>query len=166
MAYLYLPLPLHLSEQLSALSVLGQKVDPSTFHVTLAYLERKMNLAQIENIISPLYQIFGEFGPIPISTGKIDSFPADPEYGYPIYLEVISSELTLLQKRLLHLLDQEDIYYDKSYPDFKPHITLSYSSVYQAASYTTPIESSLTSIICDTGAYERPGMQISIPLVK
>jgi hypothetical protein len=61
-----------------------------------------------------------------IEAEEISSFPGNND-GIPIIIPIISNELKECRKNLVECLDKNKIEYDKKYPEYKPHLTLSYA---------------------------------------
>ena len=61
-----------------------------------------------------------------MSLNDVKSF-GNGDDGYPIIVPVESDELFEFRKKLAKKLDDNNVKYSKKWPEYKPHITLSYS---------------------------------------
>lgn len=97
---------------------------------------------------------------------KINCFPAGDDGG-PIKGEVDSEELKSLRQELATFLDENDIDFSKKFPDFNPHITLSYADEEIAEkTLSKPIEWVISELILWPAKFGDQGMTVHLPLGK
>lgn len=107
----------------------GEKENEGDLHITLVYFEDPStdDLFEIAKVIHNVVK--NTNGPIPIMVDTLTSFPPDPTTGVaPVVGKVFSEPLVALRRRIVQALDAKGLHYSKKHPDFKPHVTLSYSS--------------------------------------
>lgn len=114
------------AKQLSALEVPGQLEKPSNYHITMFYFEDDPSINDVADLIIPLFEKLEAQNTIRVILNKVSQFPAG-EDGYPIIVPVVSPELKKLRQEIARIFDENEIDFSKLHPDYKPHITLSYS---------------------------------------
>ena len=164
MSYLFIKVPSNVANILSKLDVPGKKESIEGMHITLAYLGKESSVEEILKIFPVLYDICKDQKVFDISTNKVSSFPKN-EDGIPVFCEVKSAQLSKLRNKIIKAFDKNEIEYDKTYPDFNPHITLSYSQTVKPESFTFPeVDFVISEIELYAGAYQKQGVNIRIPL--
>jgi hypothetical protein len=74
-----------------------------------------------------VYGVTSQTKPFMVGTNKITTFPPHPDHGtVPVICPIISPPLHDLQARLRVALDRAKVDYSKKFPEYKPHVTLSY----------------------------------------
>ena len=124
MAFLGIKIPEDIASKLKRIDVLGKKEDD--LHITLFYFPDKLEIEDISKTIEAVLEISEETNPFEISISEINCF-SKGDSGVPIKLEVESPKLIKIRKNLAGLLDEKGVQYSQKWPEFKPHITLSYA---------------------------------------
>lgn len=123
MSYIGLKLSQKESEKLGKLNVISEKCDEH--HITIIHFEDLTNI-DISYILDKLTKLCAKLDPITIKVNQITCFPKG-EDGFPIILEIYSKELQELRKKIIKILNSEDVVFSNTYKVYRPHITLSYS---------------------------------------
>ena len=131
MAFLGLKVPDPTARILSEIdfSQFGEKVDASEMHVTICYLGKGIDIARVAQMIAPIFDVIQSTKPFVVSTSRVSTFPPNKDDGVPIIARVDSNDLHALKASLTKtLLAQVPDFPSEKWPEFKPHVTLGYSS--------------------------------------
>ncbi len=79
-------------------------------------------------MIPVIFSVVSQAKPFTVATSKITTFPPNPDDGTPIIGLIDSPELHAFRKTLCETFDKSGVEYNKKYPDYRPHVTLGYSS--------------------------------------
>lgn len=126
MAILAIKVPEDVSSVLSSIKVPGMKVPQDEKHITLLYLGDNLSIDTLGEIIIETARVTEHVSPFQVKLNGLTSFPKGND-GYPIICPIEIGELFMFHDRLVNVFDKRGIEYDKKFPDFKPHVTLSYS---------------------------------------
>lgn len=129
MAFLGLRLPSEVGRYLAAVDVPGERVDYGHAHVTITYLGDDVPLETVMRAAAVVASTAQMFSPIHCLTRSVSSFPAGDEGKHPIICPVESPELRRFKAALDRAFDLVGIDYNRKFPEYKPHTTLSYSPV-------------------------------------
>lgn len=124
MAMIAIPVPENLRGPLRGIEVPGKKV-PDPYHLTLVYLGQNVPLNQVVGALEATYEVVRSTRPFGIEIDRVSSFPSGPD-GTPIICPVSNESLDRFRERLVDTLGDSDVPYDKTFPDFNGHVTLSY----------------------------------------
>lgn len=119
-----IPVSQDVSRLFQSIEVDGHR-EPSN-HITLFYLGDNININVIIDIIPILYEATLDIKPFDLTCSKIKTFPKG-KYGYPVIAEIKSDQLTELRSKIKKMLDRNKIDYSDKFPEYNPHLTLSYS---------------------------------------
>jgi 2'-5' RNA ligase len=123
MAALMIMVPDDTARMLSEIKVEG-KPEPDK-HITVIHLGKNVEVEDLSAIIPVLYEITEDFKPFPVKVNRITTFPGGDD-GVPVICPIISDELHKFHKAMKGALDDYGFEYSNTYPDYKPHVTLSY----------------------------------------
>jgi 2'-5' RNA ligase len=126
MAFLGVKVPHDIARLLSSLKVEGEKVPPGEAHITILYLGKELPIEAVTRAIEVAYEVTSNTKPFTVKTQLVTSFPVNKDSGIPIIARVESAPLLALRNALTAAFDAEGVNYDKKYPEYKPHVTLSY----------------------------------------
>lgn len=126
MAMIGLKVPEEICERLAKISVPGKKISPEEMHITMFYFEDKLKIKDVVNIVQAMYEVTKKFDAIPIKGNVISTFKKGDD-GVPVIVSILSEDLIDIRKKMAKKFDDADIKYSKKWPEFKPHLTLSYS---------------------------------------
>lgn len=127
MAFIGIKVPQEVAEKLSTIEVPGERSDPDEMHITLLYLG-ETSLANIIKAVAVVAAMAQKTKPFLIGCAFKTCFPENPDDGVPIIARVQSPTIMGLQEELKKLMKESGVEYKDKYPDFKPHVTLSYSN--------------------------------------
>ena len=126
MAFIGLKLPHETARLLSEIDVPGKLEAPSSFHITLLYIGDDVAVDTLAEAMKATLAVTEQTRPFTVSTSRVIAFP--PGDGkHPIICPVSSDSLHDLQAKLRSSYDAAGIEYSKKFPEYKPHVTLSYA---------------------------------------
>ncbi len=163
MAFLGIEIPIEISEELSKIKVPGKKEDPAYLHVTMFYLGDKVKPEEVAKAMVAAYSIIKNTEPFKIKGRTVTSFP-EGKYGFPIIIEIESDELISLRKKIKNKFEKEKIEFSNRFPDYRPHLTLSYSPKEVEEFNIKPISCKVESIVVWGGDDAKEGINIYLPL--
>lgn len=148
MALLCLKLPAEPARLLSEIRVPGEKTPIDEMHVSLVYLGKELELEAVLLAIQVTYQVVASWSPFLLTTRWVSTFPQTDEGTVPVIARVESEDLHDLQEALKEAFDEEGVPFSNKWPDYKPHVTLSYAPAEQAPGDKTipPVQWSCTDI--------------------
>jgi 2'-5' RNA ligase len=126
MAILGIKVPEDVAEELEEIAAPGEHVPPEEKHITLLYLGDNLPIETLGKIVMCCARVTECFKPFDVAVAEVTTFPPN-EHGVPVICPVIGKELKHLHDVLVECCENEGIEYSHRYPDFKPHVTLSYA---------------------------------------
>lgn len=160
MAMLAAPISRDISTLFNALNIDGNR-DPSD-HITMFYFDDDVSIKKLCKIIGLVYDITNELKPFEASSSEIISFPENKHGEYPIVAKVKSSKLMSLRENIAKVFDDNKIKYSKKFPEYKPHLTVSYSEEKVNMKFD-PIKWSINSIALYGGDNGEEKLFVSFP---
>ncbi len=127
MAFIGVKVPAEVATSLSHFNVPGEKVTEDEMHVTLLYLGNNIPMPEVLQATMACYLTTKKWVPFTAVTRRITTFPGS-DGKIPVIAKVLCPELHRLNDALKKSLSAMEIEYSKKFPEFKPHITLSYST--------------------------------------
>ena len=127
MAFLGIRVPHETARILSEINVPGEKEAPSSMHITLLYIGKEVPIDSLAEAMKAAYSVTARTKPFTVRTSRVTSFPINPDDGYPIIARVESDALHELRSTLVSTFTEAGVEFSNKYPDYKPHVTLSYS---------------------------------------
>lgn len=127
MSFIGLRVPLEVGRILTGLSVPGDKEPINHYHITLFVTGSDLPIAEVGPIIVAIYEVVSKVKPFSIELDRVSSFPKGEANVVPVICPVTSPELHELHASLKKALDKAGIEYSKTFPVYKPHVTLSYA---------------------------------------
>jgi 2'-5' RNA ligase len=125
-AFIGLRVPHDAARLLEAIEVPGERLSASDMHITILYLGKNVPVIQIAKAMVVAAQATSQQVPFNIMLSNINSFPRNAEDGYPIICPVDSPELHSFRNSLKESFQKYRVPFVDNWPEFKPHITLSY----------------------------------------
>ena len=132
MAMIAIPVPNNVGRMFRAIDVPGER-DPSD-HITMFYLGDNVSVDKLTRIIPVIFKVTEALDPFLVTCKRISTFPknddrhsSDSSNGYPVIAQVESPLLHEIRSKLKRAFDSKGIEYNNKYPEYKPHVTLSYS---------------------------------------
>lgn len=140
----------------------GDLEELEQYHITLAYIDEASSPTNMAALLEAVAELTERSAPISAVVEEISNFNKG-EDGYPIVCHVESKALHQFQKDLLKVLDKAGIEYSKKWPEYRPHITLSYAQEpYQAK--IDEVALSLDSVVILSDFYENLPVEVYLPL--
>lgn len=133
MALLCIQVPSKIAHSLGEIQVPGTIVPDREKHISLVFIEEGAPIETLSKVIIASYKVATQTQPFSVGVSELTCFPDGPD-GVPVIAKVQSPELHAFRKALCRGLDQAKVEYSKVYKEYKPHVTLSYS--------TSPVKSS------------------------
>jgi len=129
MSFLGISLPADVCRLFRDINCPGNKVDMGTYHITMLYIGDKTPISVVTKAIEVAAPVMQQTRPFDLQVRKIGHFPENPDDrpGHPIIARVDSPMLHELRGELAQAFDDREVPYSKKFPDFNPHVTLSYS---------------------------------------
>lgn len=127
MAFIGIQVPDDVAERLTAIDVPGRKLSAQEKHITLFYVGKQTPLKDALHIAAVCALFAKIHAPFQVGTAKATCFPENPDDGVPIICRVLSPVLHEFRARLASAFDHFNVEYSKKYPEYKPHVTLSYN---------------------------------------
>lgn len=125
MAFIGLRVPSEVSRVLDQLEVPGTVVPANQKHITIVHLGSKVPVDTLGDVIITAHEILSKEVPFQVTLERIDAFPSGDD-GVPIIAPILSEELQSIHKKLIAAFDADGLPYSKRFPEYKPHVTLSY----------------------------------------
>lgn len=144
MAFLGLRVPLETGRLLESVEVPGEKKASSEMHVTILYLGKNLPVETVAQAMIAAYNVTSKTPPFICGVKEVSSFPENPDDGIPIIAPIISPGLHAFRAALLDEFTRLKVPYSNKYPDYKPHISLSYITDNSMDSYNAPMQGPLT----------------------
>ncbi len=127
MAFIGIKIPKAVANDLSRIKVPGDHISTDEMHITLLFLGDDVSMPSVLKAVTACYMMTKRWAPFRVGIRHATCFPGSPDGKTPIIASVLSLELHRLQAALRKSLDFMKLDYSKKFPDFKPHVTLSYS---------------------------------------
>jgi 2'-5' RNA ligase len=127
MAFAGVKVPEDLGRLIAGLDVPGEKETPSEYHITLCCFGDDWPIKKASKAMEIILDVVKDIEPFTIKADKISHFEPREGKPTPIIILVKSLELEKLHKKITKAFDKYNVKYNKTFKDFKPHITLAYS---------------------------------------
>lgn len=127
MAFLGIKVPHPTARLLSGIDIPGIKEGTAELHITILCFEENWAISEISKALESTYEVVSKIKPFLVTVDSVGCFPKKEDKPCPIIAKVSSKELHDLNKKLRKKFDKDGIEYSKTFKDYKPHITLSYS---------------------------------------
>lgn len=125
MAFIGLKVPHEAARLLRGVDVPGDRLSTSDMHVTVLYLGHGVPVVEVAKAMCAAHQVTSRTAPFLCGIRDVSSFPGG-EDGIPVICPVHSPGLHVLNAALRAEFDRLCIRYSKKWPEYKPHVTLSY----------------------------------------
>ena len=127
MAFLGIRVPSDVGRLIAGLDVPGEKESPSEYHITILCFEDQWPISEVSKALEATYDVISKIVPFKVKASKVSHFPPREGKPIPIIAPIDSDELHELREKLGKEFDKQEIKFNKTFKDFKPHITLAYS---------------------------------------
>jgi len=138
MAFLGIEIPHPTARLLSEIDVPGEREAPSAMHITLLYIGKDVPINTLAEAMKATYTVTSKTKPFTVRTSNVTSFPANPDDGIPIIARVESDALHELRSAVAAAFDKASVEFNKKFPTYRPHVTLSYSKEEPVQEITIP----------------------------
>lgn len=164
MAFLGIRIPHECGRLLSKIEVPGEKTSVSEMHITLLYFGDEWPISEISKAMEATYDIVSETQPFLAKVDKVSTFSKGPDGEWPCITRVSSKELHDLRDKLAKKFDKEGVEFSKTHPDFKPHVTLSYSEDEPDEVEFHPLEFAIQEVVLWGGDHGDDRIFVTFPL--
>lgn len=127
MAMVGLTVPAATARLLSGIEVPGDRTPRDHMHITLAYLGDDVPMDALARAMEATYEVASTTRPFTVRTSRVASFPVAPDEAHPVIALVDSDELHAFRARLVERFEDSGVNYNRKYPTYRPHVTLSYA---------------------------------------
>lgn len=164
MAMFGVKVPEEIAKKLSKIKVPGEKLELEEFHSTIFYF-KDMKIEDAVKAISVIFEVLKRQPKFTMKLDKAECFPEN-EDGVPIICPVESTELHKFHKKLAKKLDEAEVNYSKRWPEYKPHVTLSYAKESIEEKEFSPLEWDVEELYLWAGSDMREGMCVKFDLKR
>lgn len=144
MALIGLHVPAETARLMNSIKVPGVKQSASDMHITIIYLGKDTSIETIASALTSIHKITSQTSPFLCGVKSVSSFPKNPDDGIPIILPVLSPRLHILREQLVNEFTSSGIEFNNKYPEYKPHVTMSYVTDDSMSKYNSPMDGPLT----------------------
>lgn len=163
MAFIGLRVPAEVGRLLNTIEVPGEHVSGDTYHVTIAMLGDEVPIEMISKAVEAVYSVASTQVPFQVSLNRVSTFPKNPN-GVPVICPIVSSDLHTFHDAIKSALDAAGVDYSKKFPEFKPHVTLSYAEDEMAdIPFGGPIDWSVYEVVLWGGDSGDERLSVSFP---
>jgi len=127
MAILCLKVPQGIAKTLSGIDVPGEQVPTDEKHITILNLGDNLPVDLIGKTVIAVARATETIKPFHVEVAGYSCFPKGDSGMVPVICPVKSDELHAVHSVLAKALDSADIEYSKKFPEYKPHVTLSFA---------------------------------------
>lgn len=148
MSFIGIRIPLETARLLHEINVPGTKCDTAHLHITLLYLGKDIPIKILSKTMSATYEVIQNISPFRVKVSNVDCFePSAENKPVPVIAPVQSIKIHELNNSLKKMFNKKRINYDKTYKEYKPHITLSLNDETIIKTKIEPIEWSVQEIV-------------------
>ena len=145
MAALMIEVPQDTQRVLKELKVPGEPC-PQVDHITMLHLGDDVSVEQLAEMMPFIFEACLKQKPFTVRSNRLATFPKGDD-GVPVIAVIQSPELMKFQKALKKALEVSQFDIEDKWPEFKPHVTLSYCGHEKVQSRSFPqIEWGVTSL--------------------
>lgn len=126
MAIIALEVPRGVGQYLQRLDVPGAKTPIEEMHVTIVQIDADLSPIDVANIAGVVADLTHTMRSFEVNLHTLSQFPRN-DHGVPVICPVVSEGLMLFQGRLVDTLDRAGIEFNKKFPVYKPHVTVSWA---------------------------------------
>lgn len=164
MAFLGIRIEPTVARLFRGIEVPGEKVAESEYHITVLMFEDNWPISEVADAMEATFDVVSKQEPFHIKIDEITCFPKREDNPCPIIARVKSKELQELNKDLKKGFDKHKVKYDKTFKDFKPHVTLAYADDEIKTEKIEPVEFFVNEIVLWGGDNGDDRIFITFPL--
>lgn len=146
------------------IEVPGEKVAESEYHITILMFEKEWPISEVAGAMEATYEVASKQEPFHCKIDEVTCFPKREDSPCPIIAKVKSKELQDLNKDLKKKFDKEKVKYDKTFKDYKPHVTLAYADEEIKVEKIEPVEFFINEIVLWGGDNGDDRVFVTFPL--
>jgi len=162
MAMIGLRVPQDLARLLQGVEVPGEPIQRHHQHVTIHMLGDDVPIEQIGKAIIAAHGVAEKTVPFRLSINSVSTFKGG-DHGVPVICPVFSPELHELWENLKTAFDEAGVEYSKKWPEYKPHVTLSYSPEPMKDKPVGPVEWSAFEMVLWGGDSDDQRLCVTLP---
>lgn len=125
MAFIGLRVPADAARLLESHDVPGDRLSASDMHVTILYLGKGVPILALAKAMVASFGVASRTPPISLVVDRVTNFPVGND-GWPLICRLSSPELQNLNADLKAEFTRLGLPFNNKWPDFKPHVTMSY----------------------------------------
>lgn len=128
MAILQIQVPHATARLFGDIEVPGTRASSGSLHITVVYIGADVPIDTLTDAVKATYEVTSKTRPFTVRATRVTHFPVDDDQAdYPIIARIDSDELHEFREQLVAAFDEAGVEFDKKFPVFKPHVTLSYA---------------------------------------
>ena len=129
MSFIGIEVPHSTARLFGEIDVPGDREPVSSMHITVVYIGSETSIDVLAEAVKATYAVTAMTRPFTVRASRVTCFPANPDYkdGHPIIARIESDPLHEFREALVAALDTAGVDYNKQFPVYKPHVTLSHA---------------------------------------
>lgn len=139
MALIGIKVPVETGKLLEGIEVPGNLESRAHYHITVCYLGKDVPIEKIAKAVAVTYEVTKATPPFAVRTSRVTCFPKNDD-GVPIICAVESPALHAFRDRLKAAYEASGVTFSNKYPEYKPHVTLSYADEEIEDMHIAPVE--------------------------
>jgi len=163
MAFLGVRVPHEIARLLAGLEVPGDREPPGHMHITLLHFGDDIPVEQIAKALPAIFEVVVNTKPLLAKTNLVSCFDSGESEVYPIICRIESAELHVLWERVKAACDAVGVTYSKKYPEYIPHVTLSYSKEKMTDQLISPVMWTVSELVLWGGDSGDEKLTITFP---
>jgi len=132
-------------------------------HITLLHFGDDIPVEQIAKALPAIFEVVVNTKPLLAKTNLVSCFDSGESEVYPIICRIESAELHVLWERVKAACDAVGVTYSKKYPEYIPHVTLSYSKEKMTDQLISPVMWTVSELVLWGGDSGDEKLTITFP---
>lgn len=163
MAFIGIKTPSETAKLLASYSVPGKPEPVEQSHITLIYLGKDVPIKVLAKALEATYEVTSQTQPFKVQTSMVSCFPKG-EDGVPVICPVESEALHTFRARIKAAYEAYGVPFSNKYPEYKPHVTLSYADEAISAQPIPTVEWVADQVILWGGNHGAERLVMTFPL--
>lgn len=163
MAFLGVRVPYEIARFLTGIEVPGDHEPPGHMHITVLNFGDDVPVEQVAKALPAIFNVVAGTKPVLVKTNLVSCFDSGEGDVYPIICRIESAELHKLWEQLKAACDEAGIEYSKKYPEYVPHVTLSYAKEKVTDQIITPVVWTVSELVLWGGDSGDEKLTVSFP---
>lgn len=164
MAFLGIRIEPTVARLFRSIEVPGEKVAESEYHITILMFENEWPIAEVASAMEATFEVASKQEPLHVKIDEVTCFPKREDNPCPIIGKVKSPELQDFNKALRKKFDKDKVKFDKTFKDYKPHVTLAYADEEIKTVKIEPVEFFVNEIVLWGGDNGDDRIFVTFPL--